>query len=148
MQEADRDTLCGPKGRHQPERTAWRGGSVESHATLARGLPTDRAMLFLSDGTAALRRAVSDYLRLARRRTTLPAPVFRCRNKNHKYRNVLGHLPERMHASVGRAPRTAWDLHSAASAKRALERLARFLEDEYSGAAASIRDRRRAGCVL
>ena len=42
MQEADRDALCGPKGRHQPERAAWRGGSVESHVTLGGrqvGLP-------------------------------------------------------------------------------------------------------------
>ncbi len=42
MQEADRDALCGPKGRHQSERTAWRGGSVESHVTLGGrqvGLP-------------------------------------------------------------------------------------------------------------
>jgi len=42
MQEADRDALCGPKGRHQPEREAWRGGSVESHVTLGGrqvGLP-------------------------------------------------------------------------------------------------------------
>ena len=42
MQEADRDALCGPKGRHQPDRTAWRGGSVESHVTLGGrqvGLP-------------------------------------------------------------------------------------------------------------
>ena len=42
MQEADRDVLCGPKGRHQPEREAWRGGSVESHVTLGGrqvGLP-------------------------------------------------------------------------------------------------------------
>ena len=42
MQEADRDELCVPKGRHQPDRTAWRGGSVESHVTLGGrqvGLP-------------------------------------------------------------------------------------------------------------
>ena len=42
MQEADRDALCGPKGRHQRERNAWRGGSVESHVTLGGrqvGLP-------------------------------------------------------------------------------------------------------------
>ena len=45
-----------------------------------------------------------------------------------------------MHASVGRALRTAWDLHSEATAKRALERLARSLEDEHPGAAASIRE--------
>ncbi|MXW35759.1 MAG: hypothetical protein F4Z60_09690 [Chloroflexi bacterium] len=53
---------------------------------------------------------------------------------------MLGHLPERMHASVGRALRTAWDLQSEATAKRALERLARSLEDEHPGAAASIRE--------
>ena len=66
--------------------------------------------------------------------------LFRYRNKLHKYRNVLGHLPERLHASVERALGTAWDLQSEASAKRALERLARSLEDEHPGAAASIRE--------
>ena len=278
MQEADRDALCGPKGRHQPDRTAWRGGSVESHVTLGgrqvglprlrvrdadgevplasfqwaaatdaleshtreaitagvttrqyartldpvpaevseratsrsavsrrfvalstqqlrafvsrplgeldlrvvcidgkvfkehcivialgidtqgrkhvlglregatetaavskallndlvtRGLPTERAMLFLVDGSTALRRAISDiYGSLG--------VVHRC--QVHKYRNVLGHLPARMHASVGRALRTAWDLHSEATAKRALERLAGSLEDQHPGAAASIRE--------
>ena len=278
MQEADRDALCGPKGRHQPDRTAWRGGSVDSPVTLGgrqvglprlrvrdadgevplasfqwaaatdaleshtleaiaagvttrqyartldpvpaevsergtsrsavsrrfvalstqqlrafvsrplgeldlrvvcidgkvfkehcivialgidtegrkhvlglregatetaavskallndlvtRGLPTERAMLFLVDGSTALRRAISDiYGSLG--------VVHRC--QVHKYRNVLGHLPERMHASVGRALRTAWDLQSEATAKRALERLARSLEDEHPGAAASIRE--------
>ena len=30
MMEADREVLCGPKGRHQVERTVWRGGSVDS----------------------------------------------------------------------------------------------------------------------
>ena len=34
MMEADRAVLCGPKGRHQVERPAWRGGSVESPVTL------------------------------------------------------------------------------------------------------------------
>ena len=32
--EADREMLCGPKGRHQVERPAWRGGSVDSQVTL------------------------------------------------------------------------------------------------------------------
>ena len=32
--EADREVLCGPKGRHQVERPAWRGGSVDSQVTL------------------------------------------------------------------------------------------------------------------
>ena len=34
MMEADRQVLCGPKGRHQVERPAWRGGSVDSQVTL------------------------------------------------------------------------------------------------------------------
>ena len=98
---------------------------------VTRGLQTERAMLFLVDGSAALRRAISDvYGSLG--------VVHRC--QVHKYRNVLGHLPERLHASVGRAVRTTWDLHSEATAKRALERLARSLEDEHPGAAASIRE--------
>ena len=98
---------------------------------VARGLPTDRTMLFLLDGAQALRRAITDlYGRLA--------VIQRC--QAHKYRNVLGHLPERLHANVGRALRTAWDLQSATRAKRALEQLARSLEDEYPGAAASIRE--------
>lgn len=33
MMEDDREAVCGPKGRHQAARTAWRGGSVESHVT-------------------------------------------------------------------------------------------------------------------
>ena len=32
--EADREMLCGPKGRHQVERPAWRGGRVDSQVTL------------------------------------------------------------------------------------------------------------------
>ena len=34
MMEADREVLCGPKGRHQVERSAWRGGSVDSQVTV------------------------------------------------------------------------------------------------------------------
>ncbi len=34
MMEGDREDLCGPKGRHQVERPAWRGGSVVSQVTL------------------------------------------------------------------------------------------------------------------
>ena len=38
------------------------------------------------------------------------------------------------------ARRTAWDLHSATSAKRAPERLARSLEGDHPGAAVSFRE--------
>ena len=53
------------------------------------------------------------------------AAVQRC--QVHKCRNVLGHLPERLHASVSKALRDAWDLDSADRAARVLERLARSL---------------------
>ena len=34
MMEADREALCGPKGRHREGRRAWRGGSAPSRVTL------------------------------------------------------------------------------------------------------------------
>ena len=34
LMEGDRDALCGPKGRYQVERTAWRGGSADSPVVL------------------------------------------------------------------------------------------------------------------
>ena len=98
---------------------------------VTRGLPTDRTMLFIIDGAPALRRAISDLYGAL-------GVVQRC--QFHKWRNVLGHLPERLHASVGQALRTAWGLQSAKSAKRALERLAGSLEADYPGAAASLRE--------
>ena len=53
---------------------------------------------------------------------------------------MIGHLPERLHAYVGKALRDAWDLDSANRAARALERLAGSLERDHPGAAASIRE--------
>ena len=53
---------------------------------------------------------------------------------------MLGHLPERLHASVGKALRDAWDLDSADRAARVLERLAGSLERDHPGAAASLRE--------
>ena len=44
---------------------------------------------------------------------------------------MLGHLPERLHASVGKALRDAWDLDSADRAARVLARLAGSLERDH-----------------
>ena len=66
--------------------------------------------------------------------------LCRCRYNDHKWRNVIGHLPERLHASVGKALRDAWNLDSADRAARVLERLAGSLERDHPGAAASIRE--------
>ena len=46
---------------------------------------------------------------------------------------VIGHLPERLHASVGKALRDAWNLDSADRAKRVFERLAGSLERDHPG---------------
>ena len=82
---------------------------------VTRGLPTDRTLLFVVDGAAGLRRAITDVFGSR-------GEVQRC--QVHKCRNVLGHLPERLHASVSKALRDAWNLDSADRAARVLERLA------------------------
>ncbi|MDE0385823.1 MAG: IS256 family transposase [Defluviicoccus sp.] len=98
---------------------------------VTRGLPTDRSLLFVIDGAPGLRRAISDVF-------GSHGVVQRC--QVHKLRNVIGHLPERLHASVGKALRDAWGLDSADRATRVLKRLAGSLERDHPGAAASIRE--------
>ena len=98
---------------------------------VTRGLPTDRTLLFIIDGAPGLRRAITDVFGSR-------GVVQRC--QVHKHRNVIGHLPERLHGDIGKALRDAWDLDSASRAARALERLAGSLERDHPGAAASIRE--------
>ena len=98
---------------------------------VTRGLPTDRTLLFVIDGAQGLRRAITDVFGSR-------GVVQRC--QVHKWRNVIGHLPERLHASVGKALRDAWNLDSADRAARVLKRLAGSLEHDHPGAAASIRE--------
>ena len=76
---------------------------------VTRGLPTDRTLLFVIDGATGLRRAITDVFGSR-------GVVQRC--QVHKWRNVIGHLPERLHASVGKALRDAWNLDSADRAAR------------------------------
>ena len=110
--------------------TAAVAGSLLSDL-VTRGLPTDRTLLFVIDGAPGLRRAITEVFGSC-------GVVQRC--QVHKRRNVLGHLPERLHASVGKALRDAWGLDSADRAARVLERLAASLERDHPGAAASIRE--------
>ena len=98
---------------------------------IERGLDADRARLWVIDGGKALRRAITECFGAG-------ALVQRC--QEHKRRNVLEHLPEDMHASVGRALRDAWDSANAKLAKRQLERLAASLDAKHPGAAASLRE--------
>ena len=92
---------------------------------VTRGLPTDRTLLFVIDGATGLRRAITDVFGSR-------GVVQRC--QVHKWRNVIGHLPERLHASVGKALRDAWNLDSADHAARVLKRLAGSLEHDHPGA--------------
>ena len=96
-----------------------------------RGLDPERARLFIVDGALALSSAI---------RTVFGSlgVIHRC--QIHKERNILGHLPDRLHESVKSVLREAWKLGDAAVAKRRLKRLASSLEAEHPGAAASVRE--------
>jgi transposase-like protein len=93
---------------------------------VARGLPTDRAWVFVIDGSKALRQAIN--------KTFALALIQRC--PVHKRRNVLGHLPQSARPSIKRALDEAWNATDAARAQRLLENLARSLEQSHPGAAA------------
>ena len=98
---------------------------------IERGLDADTPRLWIIDGGKALRRAITQVFGAG-------ALVHRC--QEHKRRNVIDHLPEHLHASVGRAMKDAWHSKDAALAKRQLERLANSLAKAHPGAAASLRE--------
>ena len=98
---------------------------------LERGLDPERARVFVIDGSKALRVAI-------RKTFDRLGVVQRC--QIHKRRNILGHLPEALHASVNRVLVEAWDSTDAELAERRLRKLADSLEREHPGAAASIRE--------
>ena len=96
-----------------------------------RGLDADRPRLWVIDGGKALRRAIVECFGVL-------ALVQRC--QEHKRRNVIEHLPEELHASVGRALRDAWGGAIAQLAKKLWQRLATSLQAKHPGAAASLRE--------
>src|SRR5262249_8588153 len=65
-------------------------------------------------------------------------PIQRC--QLHKARNVIERLPKPLHASVRRVLRQAWELDDADQAERLLRNLARRLDQEAPGVAASTLD--------
>jgi len=98
---------------------------------LDRGLEQERARLFVIDGAKALTSAIQKTFGSL-------AEIQRC--QIHKRRNILGHLPDRLHESVKAILKEAWSLGDAKIAKRRLERLASSLEADHPGAAASIKE--------
>jgi hypothetical protein len=63
-------------------------------------------------------------------------PIQRCRV--HKARNILERLPKPLHAAVRAVLRQAWGLDDADKAERLIRNLARRLEQQAPGVAASL----------
>jgi putative transposase len=96
-----------------------------------RGLDASHGVLFVIDGGKALERAI---------RAVFGAKALIQRCRRHKERNVTDHLPEAERPLVQRRLRAAWALGDADKARVELEQLARSLDRQRPGAAASLRE--------
>ncbi len=96
-----------------------------------RGVPTDRPLLFVLDGSKALRRAVKDTF-------GDKAVVQRC--QVHKERNVLDLLPKSYQRVVRMRLRAAWAMKSYEDAKAELKKLVDYLDDLNPSAARSLEE--------
>jgi transposase-like protein len=97
---------------------------------VGRGLDPKRRYLFVIDGAKALRSAIDTVF-------GADQPVQRCRN--HKIRNVVGHLPEEQHEQAKATLRAAFKL-DAKEGKAKVEQYASWLEHEWPDAAGSLRE--------
>lgn len=99
---------------------------------ISRGLPADRAMLFVIDGGKGIHKAIRDtYGRLAL--------IQRC--QVHKKSNVLDHLSEERQPNTNRILNDIYlKTQRADLAERRLLQLASGLEEEFPSAASSIRE--------
>jgi putative transposase len=97
---------------------------------VARGIRPGRRRLFVIDGSKALRKAIDAVY-------GTDNPVQRCRQ--HKERNVLGHLPKDEQERVRRVLKAAWRLPAEEGQAR-LEKEAKALEKSYPSAAESLRE--------
>jgi transposase-like protein len=115
----------------------WEGSTENATVATAllsdlveRGLDPEQGMLFVIDGSKALRKAV---------RTVFgDVPVQRC--LWHKERNVLGHIAERDRPPIKARMRRAWRETDYARALEQLRALADELERTHPGAAGSLRE--------
>jgi transposase-like protein len=98
---------------------------------IERGLDTNRSLLIVIDGAKALHKAVVEVF-------GVHALIQRCRE--HKRRNVTDALPERLRGSIRSAMNQAYATRDPKRARRLLEGLARRLEHQHPGAAASLRE--------
>jgi transposase-like protein len=113
-------------------------GSTENAAVVTdlitglreRGLDTSKPILAVLDGAKALSRAVKD---------VFGKPVIhRC--QQHKIRNVIDKLPERLRSVTEKRMRQAYHAESALQAEGLLTELAAELGKTHPGAAASLRE--------
>ena len=96
-----------------------------------RGLDPEQAILFVIDGSKALRRAIRDVF-------GEHALVHRCHR--HKERNVTDQLPERDRPAVRARMRAAWALSDDRLARERLELLASELDRTWPDAGRSLRE--------
>jgi len=115
----------------------WEGSTENATVATAllsdlveRGLDPEQGILFVIDGSKALRKAI--------RQVFGEAPVQRC--IVHKERNVLGHLAERDRPPVKRRLRAAWAETDHGRARERLRALAADLDRSHPGAAGSLRE--------
>jgi putative transposase len=114
-------------------------GATESAAVVkglledlvARGLDSERKILVVIDGAKALRKAVQMVL-------GENGLVQRCRL--HKERNVLEQLPREKQAQAKWRLRGAWGQKDPKTAEKELRKTARWLEESWPMAAASLRE--------
>ena len=97
---------------------------------VARGVKPDRRRLFVIDGSKALRTAIDQVYGRQN-------PVQRCRN--HKRRNVLGHLPKEQHDQATATLRAAWKLDEKQGKQKILQ-YASWLQRDWPSAAGSLRE--------
>jgi transposase-like protein len=95
---------------------------------VARGVMPGRRRLFVIDGAKALRAAIDQVYGTNQ-------PVQRCRQ--HKLRNVLGHLPKDQHDQARATLKAAWKLSEKEGLAK-LRQYAEWLGREWPSAAASV----------
>jgi putative transposase len=116
----------------------WEGATENAAACKAllanlaeRGLPTNRALLVVIDGSKALARAVHDVFGAR-------ALLQRCRE--HKKRNVTDALPKPARTAMRQFLNRAYAGDDATHTAQRLEQQARQLERTHPGAAAALRE--------
>jgi len=114
----------------------WHGATENSTVVktlledlVSRGLNSERKMLIVIDGAKALRKAVKMIF-------GEQALVQRCRL--HKMRNVLDHLPKELQPQARWRLQRAWAQKDPKVAEQELRKVARWLEEPWPMAAASL----------